>query len=130
MSYAFRPGVEAERLQLIWEIYNWCGSQASGNIHYGSVDWQGNVVAMNKNRENPIAWDLCQMFGAIAGGYVIELSSHYKGVQLVRKNKVLWDKVSNYVKLKVGQGCLPYDPGLTGENWETINNIHFFKEDE
>src|SRR5208282_2859460 len=108
MSYSFRQGMDSERLQLIWEIYNWTGSQASGNTHYGNVDWKGNVVAMNKNRENPIAWDLCQIFAAIAGGYVIELSPHYKGVQLVRKNKDLWKRVEKFVKIKVGPGCLPY----------------------
>lgn len=81
---------------------------------------------MNKNRENPIAWDLCQIFAAIAGGYVIELSPHYKGVQYIRKNKALWDKVSKFVKLKTGQACLPYDTDGLGEKWEKMNGVNFF----
>lgn len=126
MPYPMRPGMEIERLQLIWDIYNWTGSQASGNSHHGSYDNNGHLMAENKNREHPIAWDLCQIFAAIAGGYVIELSYHYRGVQLVRKNKALWERVSKFVKLKVGQGCLPYDPTNLGEKWELINNCHFF----
>jgi hypothetical protein len=120
--YQQRPGVEAERLQLIWEIYCWTGSNYSGKL-YG----QGNNKPINKNREHPIAWDLSHIFAAIAGGYVIELSSHYKGVQLIRKNKSLWERVSKYVKLKVGQGCLPYDVGSLGERFEQINGINFFE---
>lgn len=126
MTYAFRSGFDEQRLQLIWEIYNWTGSQASGKSHYHSY---AGFPIMNKNRENPIAWDLCQMFGAIAGGYVIELSPHYKGVQLVRRNKELWSRVQKFVKIKVGQGCLPYDPGGAGEKWEQINQIHFFPQE-
>jgi len=120
MPYPFRPTQEAERLHLIWEIYNWTGCQSSGKYasSYGSV---------NKNRELPIAWDLAQIFGAIAGGYIIELSSHYKGVQLIRRNKELWERVSKYVKLKVGQGCLPYDIGNIGERWEHINSVSFLE---
>lgn len=127
MAYPMRPGMELDRLQLIWEIYNWTGSQASGNTHYGHMTPNGYVMAENKNREHPVAWDLCQIFAAIAGGYVIELSAHYKGVQLVRKNKKLWERVSKFVKLKVGQGCLPYDAGTLGEKWEQINDCHFFE---
>jgi|SRR5208282_4182568 len=123
--YPFRAGMETERLQLIWEIYNWTGSQASGSGY--PYSYAGNI-AMNKNRERPIAWDLCQIFGAIAGGYVIELSPHYKGVQCVRKNKELWKRVEKFVKVKVGQACLPYDPSGTGEKWEQMNEIHFFSE--
>ena len=128
MAYAFRPGLEEARLQLIWDIYNWVGSQDSGD---GGITYYGNgPQIVNKNRETPIAWDLAQIFGAIAGGYVIELSPHYKGVQTVRKNKALWARVIPYVKLKVGQACLPYDPDATGERWEQINSIHFFQEGE
>src|SRR6266404_8280411 len=98
MPYPFRPGMEQERLQLIWEIYNWTGSAASGtNYNANSYGHHGKGYE-NKNREHPIAWDLCQIFGAIAGGYVIELSSHYKGVQLIKKNKKLWERVSKFVK--------------------------------
>lgn len=127
--YPFRPGMEQDRLQLIWEVYNWIGSQASGSsihdmqLHYN--EWNKNLG--NKNREHSISWDLCQIFGAIAGGYVIELSPHYKGVQRIRKNKELWTRVNKFVKLKTGTGCLPYDPGITGEKWEQINDIHFFQ---
>src|SRR5271163_2033246 len=121
MPYPFRAGIEHERLQLIWDIYQWCGSQSSGSTYYGKY-YEGKLVAENKNRELPIAWDLAHIFAAIAGGYVIELSPHYKGVQLVRKNKVLWDRVSKFVKLKIGQACLPYDEGNLGDRWEHINN--------
>src|SRR5271170_8504366 len=122
--YPSRPGMESERLQLIWDIYCWVGSQHSGNYNAGGYGQK--FSALNKNRETPVAWDLCQIFGAIAGGYVIELSPHYKGVQLVRKNKVLWDRVSKFVKLKIGQACLPYDEGNLGDRWEHINNVSFF----
>jgi hypothetical protein len=122
MPYPFREGVEEERLRLIWEIYCWCGSQFSGHLY---AKHGGIGQTCNKNREHPIAWDLCQIFGAIAGGYVIELSSHYKGVQLIKKNKSLWDRVSKFVKLKTGQGCLPYDPGDLGDKWEHINGVSF-----
>jgi hypothetical protein len=121
MPYPWRPGVEAERLQLIWEIYNWTGSQTSGKRTHIYPQ-----QPTNKNRETTIAWDLCQIFAAIAGGYVIELSPHYKGVQLVRKNKELWKRVSAYVKLKTGQGCLPYDIDGLGEQWEKMNDVSFF----
>lgn len=127
MPYTFRPGLEAERLSLIWEIYNWTGSISSGALYCKSG---GVGQSCNKNREHPIAWDLCQIFGAIAGGYVIELSSHYKGVQLIKKNKQLWERVSKFVKLKVGQACLPYDTGSTGERWEHINGLSFFNVEE
>jgi len=120
--YPKRPGVEEERLQLIWEIYCWTGSELSGKLYN-----TGYGQPINKNREHPIAWDLCHIFAAIAGGYVIELSSHYKGVQLIRKNKSLWERVSKYVKLTVGQGCLPYDVGSLGERFEQINGINFFE---
>ena len=125
MAYPWRPGMEAERLLLIWEIYSWTGSQASGKEHH---NW--SKVLINKNRKSCISWDLCQIFAAIAGGYVVELSPHYKGVQCIRKNKDLWKRVSNYVKLKTGVGCLPYDTeaGLS-ERWEQINNVSFFKLD-
>lgn len=122
MPYPFRPGMDQERLQLIWDIYNWTGSQASTN---GTKHYNHNFTS-NKNREHCIAWDLAQMFGAIAGGYIIELSPHYKGVQCVRKNKALWERVSKFVKLKTGIGCLPYDSGGTGERWEKMNDCHFF----
>jgi hypothetical protein len=125
MTYPLRAGMESERLALIWEIYNWTGSSASGQS-YGYSPYGQPKQAINKNREHPIAWDLCQIFAAIAGGYVIELSSHYKGVQLVRKNKALWERVSKFVKLKVGEGCLPYDSGSTGAHWEQVNGVHFF----
>src|SRR5271157_4566730 len=123
MPYAFRPGVETERLQLIWEIYNWCGSHQSGHL-YAKAGGCGNDKC-NKNREIPIAWDLAQVFAAIAGGYVIELSPHYKGIQLIRKNKELWSRVEKFVKLKIGQGCLPYDEGPLGDRWEHINGCSF-----
>lgn len=125
MPYEFRPGMEIERLRLIWEIYNWCGSQDSGALYckYGNL---GNTIC-NKNRELPIAWDLAQVFAAIAGGYVIELSPHYKGIQLIRKNKILWEKVSKFVKTKTGQGCLPYDEGNLGQRWEQMNGVSFFE---
>lgn len=127
MPYPMRPGVEAERLSLIWEIYCWCGSHYSGNYYKASYGaGMGSYGPANKNREHPIAWDLAHIFAAIAGGYVIELSSHYKGVQLIRKNKSLWERVSKFVKLKTGQGCLPYDEGALGERWEKINDIDFF----
>jgi hypothetical protein len=93
----------------------WCSSQKSNVYPYTS----------NRVREECIAWDLAQIFGAIAGGYVIELSPHYKGVQLIKKNKTLWAEVNKYVKLKTGQGCLPYDPGLNGNRWEAINGFEF-----
>src|SRR5271165_100217 len=93
-GYAYRPGEERERLQLIWAVYNWCGMQGQGHSNY----------PINKNRELPIAWDLAHIFAAIAGGYVVELSPHYKGVQLVRKNKELWKKVSKFVTVMTGQG--------------------------
>jgi hypothetical protein len=114
--------MEAERLQLIWDIYSWTGSQASGKV---TKPW--SLAAINKNRMNPVSWDLCQIFAAIAGGYVVELSPHYKGVQLVRKNKDLWKRVSIYVKLKTGHGCLPYDTGPAGEHWEHVNGVSFFE---
>lgn len=120
MPYPFRAGIEHERLQLIWDVYQWTGCLQSGQ------HWGHGSGPVNKNREIPIAWDLAHIFAAIAGGYVIELSPHYKGVQLVRKNKVLWDRVSKFVKLKVGQGCLPYDEGNLGDRWEHINNVSFF----
>jgi len=125
VPYPCRPGLEAERLALIWEIYQWCGSQASGKTYYGKYI-EGKFIAENKNRETTVAWDLAQIFGAIAGGYVIELSPHYKGVQVVRKNKALWERVSKFVKLKIGEGCLPYDPGNAGDRWEHINGVSFF----
>lgn len=127
MPYEFRPGMESERLQLIWDIYQWCGSQYSGHLYCKNGGF-GNDIC-NKNRELPIAWDLSHIFAAIAGGYVIELSAHYKGIQLVRKNKALWTRVSNYVKLKTGQGCLPYDEGALGEKWEKINGVSFITSD-
>ena len=131
MPYPFRAGIEHERLQLIWDVYQWCGSQSSGTKYHWPSGPHGAVVEQvpvpcNKNRELPIAWDLAHIFAAIAGGYVIELSPHYKGVQLVRKNKVLWDRVSKFVKLKIGQACLPYDEGNLGDRWEHINNVSFF----
>lgn len=125
MPYPVRGGFEAERMKLIWEIYEWCGSQESGMLFYQKSIW-GNPKPCNKNREHTVAWDLAHIFAAIAGGYVIELSPHYKGVQLVRKNKKLWEKVSKFVKLKTGEGCLPYDIGSLGERWEKINDISFF----
>jgi len=109
-GYVFRPGKEVERLQLIWEIYNWCGSYTPKRGYAG-----------NQNRELPIAWNFAQIAGAIAGGYVIELSPYYKGVQLIRKNKDLWERVSKFVKLKTGRGCLPYDEGSLGQLWEQNN---------
>lgn len=128
MAYPWRSGMSEERLQLIWEIYNWCGSQSSGELYAKSGKLSNKLC--NKNRELPIAWDLAQIFAAIAGGYVIELSPHYKGLQLVRKNKVLWEKVSKFVKPKTGQGCLPYDEGALGDRWEHINGVHFFDVDK
>lgn len=122
MAYPLRPGMTEERLQLIWEVYCWCGSQSSGK-KYGM-----DVKLVNKNREHPIAWDLAHIFAAIAGGYVVELSPHYRGVQLVKKNKELWLRVSKFVKLKIGQGCLPYDIGALGERWEQFNGVSFFHE--
>lgn len=126
MSYPFRAGAEDKRLELIWEIYNYIGSSASGILY--NKDPFGSSQ-LNKNREHPIAWDLAQIFAAIAGGYIIELSPHYKGVQLIRRSKPLWERVSKFVKLKTGVGCLPYDPGKTGEKWEIINDCYFFKQD-
>lgn len=128
MSYPFRPTQEAERLHLIWEIYNWTGSAASGkSYNQGSYGYSNQPI--NKNRELPFAWDLAHIFAAIAGGYIIELSPHYKGVQCIRKNKDLWERVSKYVKLKIGQGCLPYDIGNLGERWEHINSVSFMSGD-
>lgn len=124
MAYKRREGLESERLQLIWDIYNWAGSAASGHL-YAKNGHCGNDVC-NKNREQPIAWCFSHIFAAIAGGYVIELSAHYKGVQLIRKNKDLWDRVKPYVKTKTGEGCLPYDEGGLGEKWEHINGVNFF----
>lgn len=112
-GYEYRPGRERARLQLIWSIYSWCGSSGQTTSPIKQP--------CNQNREHPIAWDLCQIIAAIAGGYVIELSPHYKGVQLIRKNKSLWERVSKFVTLKAGQGCLPYDSGTVGERWEQIN---------
>ena len=123
MAYPIRGGHESERLQLIWDIYSWCGSQQSGSLYCKNG---GLGQTCNKNREHPIAWDLAQVFAAIAGGYVIELSPHYKGIQLIKKNKALWEQVSKFVKIKVGSGCLPYDGGLVGERWEILNGVSFF----
>lgn len=127
MAYPMRAGMEKERLDLIWSIYSWCGSGQSGYLYAKNG---GCGQACNKNREHPIAWDLSHIFAAIAGGYVIELSPHYKGVQLIKKNKQLWEKVSKFVKLKTGQGCLPYDAGQIGEHWEQINGVSFFSTGE
>jgi hypothetical protein len=80
----------------------------------------GRHKAENPNREHPLAWDLCQIMAAIAGDYRIELSPHYKGVQRIRRNKGLWKKVSQFVLLKVGQGCLPHDPGWLGKRWKQL----------
>lgn len=114
-GYVQREGKAVERLRLIWDIYNWCGQA-------GVRDKQ-NPFPGNMNREHPVAWDLAQIFGAIAGGYVIELSPHYRGVQIVRKNKTLWEKVSKFVDLRPGQAALPYDEGKLGERWEQMNGM-------
>jgi len=42
---------------------------------------------------------------------------------MIRKNKALWQRVDKFVKLKIGQGCLPYDEGHLGKRWEQINSI-------
>jgi len=97
-----------ERLELISLVYDWLAKypiQAKGHGHNGM-------------REHPISWDFAQVAGAIAGDYQIELSPHYKGVQRLRKNTELWAKVSPFVALKAGQGCLPHDEGVLGLRWQ------------
>jgi hypothetical protein len=74
----------------------------------------------NQNRENPLAWDMCQIMAAIAGDYRIELSPHFKGVRRLRRNKVLWKNVSQFVVLKAGSGCLPHDVGALGKRWKQV----------
>jgi hypothetical protein len=118
--YPRRPGQEDDRLDLIWEIYTWIGTDYSGKLH-GIKDINDTA---NKNREPSVAWDLCQIFAAIAGGYAIEMSPYYKGVQLIKRNKSLWERVSKFVKLKTGYAVLPYDHKSIGERWEAMNDIH------
>jgi hypothetical protein len=103
-----------ERLDLVREIYDFVGRSAKIGYarQYARRKFlMGRHRVENPNRENPLAWDMYRIMAAIAGDYRIELSPHYRGVQRIRRNKGLWKKVSQFVVLKVGQGCLPHDPG-------------------
>lgn len=121
--YPFRTGSEEYRLQLIWEMYQYAGN----------TNCPGGTGMGPAHRWIPIAWDLCHIAGAIAGGYKIVLSSHYKGIQMLKGNKPLWSKISQYVVLQTGRGLLPHD-GLDyaphDEKWEALNGIAGFKEEK
>jgi hypothetical protein len=101
---------DSERLQLIVDMYQWLG--VLGPV----LDSPCNVI-----REHPIAWDVCHIAGAIAGGYRIELSPYYKGVQAIRKNPELWKRIEAFAGLKIGQGCLPFDEAFLGERFKANN---------
>lgn len=106
LSGAYRMGGTPWRLQLINEIYNWCGTSVRGD----------NI---NRNREYCIARDCYQIVAAIAGDYHIQLSPHLKGVQTLRKNKALWERIEFFVKLKPRISLLPHD-SYNRQEWEAI----------
>ena len=118
---------DAQRLELIREIYNWCGKGSEPAVVRGYAErklkltrtdrWFKGRRKTNLNRTFPVAWDLCQIFAAVAGDYRIEFSPHYKGVQFIRRNKDLWKKVSQFVVLKAGQACLPHDEAELSKRW-------------
>ena len=82
MAYPIRDGMELERLRLVWDIYSWVASSASGKLTGAGKEGHANIY-YNKVREQSISWDMAQIFAAIAGGYIIELSPHFKGVQTI-----------------------------------------------
>jgi hypothetical protein len=102
-----------ERLQLISDIYHWTGLVAAE----AESPWR----IVNPLRGHPVAWDLCQIAGAIAGGYRIQLSPHYRGIQIIRRNRQLWKRVQQFVEIKGGQGMLPFDTGCVGEHFQAEN---------
>jgi len=104
-----------ERLKLIGDVYDWMAK--------ASISWSAyaSLQPCNAMREMPIAWDFAQISSAIAGNYQIEMNPRYKGVVRIRKNKELWIKVSQFVVLKSGQGCLPHDPEMLGMRWKELN---------
>jgi hypothetical protein len=93
---------KAHRLQLIADIYAYVSWDAP--VYYGR-DARGYNLA----RENPIAWDMAQIFGAIALDCKVQLGPGYGGVVHLRKNKELWKRISEFVDLKVGPAKLPGD---------------------
>lgn len=106
MNYPIKPGVEAERLQLIWDIYQ---RLASSNVY--------------SNFTYAVTWDMVQVFAAIAGGYQIKISKYYKGLQKLRKMEDLWPSISNFVKVGGGNNTLSHGKLF----WEQLNDI---KEDD
>lgn len=103
-----------KRLKLISAVYDYM-AHAPSHLEQD--------IDTNCNREMPIAWDMYQIVAAIAGDYRIELSPHYKGVQRLRRNKELWNQVSQFVVLRSGHGCLPHDAGELGDRWREMNGI-------
>jgi hypothetical protein len=97
------PALSAQqKIELIQDIYSWVGLYSS--IAQSDADYE-----TGGSRANPIAWDVCQIGGAIACDYRIVLSPHFKGVVIIRRNKELWQRIEPFVDLKRGRGVLPFD---------------------
>jgi len=91
-----------ERLNLIADIYEY--------LSFDVTKYQNQDCAkFNITREVPVAWDASHIFAAIATGYKITLNPRYNGVVLLRRNKQLWKRISEFVDLKTGVGTLMGD---------------------
>jgi hypothetical protein len=84
---------QARRLDLIADIYEHFAFMPAGNLM----------------RDQRVAWDMCQIFGAIALDQKIVLSPYFKGVRLLRKNNALWKQIEQCVELRKGLGVFPGD---------------------
>ncbi len=100
-----------------------------GDIYlYVEVAEPVTYLGSNPVRWNPVAWDLAQIFGAIATGRKIRLSPHYKGVQIVRRNKQLWSLIQEFVELKPGRAKLPGDDGrFNDDEDDPVSRLRFYE---